>query len=174
MIESPDFQRENGKIGSKYLPRCRQLFANYVHCSFFFLQIFDHANIFQLPDAMKVTDAFIQSAQELLFDASSDVDADKVLQNISKIGKTWFDFFLQRVEFFVSKHSYVELLLRAYRTARSLLFRNEDGILVIHRVMDFCSECADLSQKCQSPKIPFSPLFIFAYRLRCHRKSISQ
>ena len=61
---------------------------------------------------------------------------------------------------FVSKHSYVELLLRAYRTARSLLFRNEDGVLVIHRVMDFCSECADLSQKCQSPKIPFSPLFI--------------
>ena len=62
-------------------------------CSFFFLQILDHANIIQLPDAMKVTDAFIRSAQELLFDASSDVDADKVLQNISKIGKTWFDNF---------------------------------------------------------------------------------
>ena len=56
--------------------------------------------------------------------------------------------FLQRVENFISKHSHVELLLRAYRTARSLLSRNEDGVLVIHRVMDFCSECADISQKC--------------------------
>ena len=63
-------------------------------CSLFILsQIFDHANIFQLPDAMKVTDAFIRSAQELLFDASSDVDADKVSQNMSKIGKVWFDIF---------------------------------------------------------------------------------
>ncbi len=138
--------------------------GNYLPITFivhsFFLQILDHANTFQLPDAMKVMAAFIRSAQELLFDASSDVDADKVLQNMSKIGKTWFDFFLQRVELFVSKHSYVELLLRAYRTARSLLFTNEDGILVMHRVMDFCSECADLSQTCQSPKIPFSPLVI--------------
>ena len=71
--------------------------GNYLPITFivhsFFLQILDHANTFQLPDAMKVMAAFIRSAQELLFDASSDVDADKVLQNMSKIGKTWFDVF---------------------------------------------------------------------------------
>jgi hypothetical protein len=54
---------------------------------FILSQIFDHANVFQLPDAMKVTDALIRSAQELLFDASSDVDADKVIQNITEIFK---------------------------------------------------------------------------------------
>jgi hypothetical protein len=36
---------------------------------------------------MKVTDALIRSAQELLFDALSDVDADKVIQNITEIFK---------------------------------------------------------------------------------------
>ena len=46
-----------------------------------FSQIVDYANVFQLPEAMKVTDAFIRSAQELLFDASRDVDVDKVIQN---------------------------------------------------------------------------------------------
>ena len=69
-------------------------------------------------------------------------------QILLKIEKSLVHYVLQRVESFVSKHSHVELLLRAYRTARSLLSRNEDGVLVIHRVMDFCSECADLSQKC--------------------------
>jgi hypothetical protein len=46
-----------------------------------FTQIVDHANVFQLPDAMKITDAFIRSAQEILFDASCDVDVDKVFAN---------------------------------------------------------------------------------------------
>jgi hypothetical protein len=54
-------------------------------CSLFILsQIFDHANIFQLPDAMKVTDAFIRSAQELLFEATTDADFDKVFANSIK------------------------------------------------------------------------------------------
>ena len=43
-------------------------------------QIVDHANVFQLPEAMKVVDALIRSAQELLFDALSDVDVDKVMK----------------------------------------------------------------------------------------------
>jgi hypothetical protein len=44
----------------------------------FFAQIVDNASVFQLPEAMKVTDAFIRSAQELLFDASCDGDIDQV------------------------------------------------------------------------------------------------
>ena len=95
---------------------------------------------------MKVVDALIRSAQELLFDALSDVDVDKVVKCFN-IREHHF-IFLQRVESFVSEHSHVDLLLRAYRAARGLLSKNEDGVLVIHRVMDFCSECADISQKC--------------------------
>ena len=49
-----------------------------------FTQIVDHANVFQLPDVMKITDAFIRSAQEILFDASCDVDVDKVVANSIK------------------------------------------------------------------------------------------
>jgi hypothetical protein len=48
------------------------------------LQIVDFANVFQLPEAMKITDAFIRSAQELLFDASCDDEVDKVMQNTLK------------------------------------------------------------------------------------------
>jgi hypothetical protein len=48
-------------------------------------QIVDHANVFQLPEAMKTTDAFIRSAQELLFDAVCDVDVNKVPHYISKL-----------------------------------------------------------------------------------------
>ena len=51
----------------------------------FFTQIVDHANVFQLPEAMKTTDAFIRSAQELLFDAACDVDVNKVPYYISKL-----------------------------------------------------------------------------------------
>ena len=51
----------------------------------FFTQIVDHANVFQLPEAMKTTDAFIRSAQDLLFDAVCDVDVDKVPHYISKL-----------------------------------------------------------------------------------------
>ena len=46
----------------------------------FLSQIVDHSKIFQLPEAMKVVDALIRSAQELLFDASSDIDVDKVVK----------------------------------------------------------------------------------------------
>ncbi len=60
-------------------------------CSFFFAdsfrnysqilrQIVDHVNV--CPEAMKVVDALIRSAQELLFDASSDVDVVEVI-NVS-------------------------------------------------------------------------------------------
>ena len=60
---------------------------------------------------MKVTDALIRSAQELLFDALSDVDADKVIQNITEIFKMscsicfaacrkfYFRAFLRRITF---------------------------------------------------------------------------
>jgi hypothetical protein len=41
-------------------------------------QIVDNSSVFQLPEAMKVTDAFIRSAQELLFDAACDGDVDQV------------------------------------------------------------------------------------------------
>jgi hypothetical protein len=50
-----------------------------------FDQIVDHANVFQLPEAMKVTDAFIRSAQELLFDASCDDAVDQVMPIYSQI-----------------------------------------------------------------------------------------
>ncbi len=57
-----------------------------------FSQIVDHDNVFQLPEAMKVVDALIRSAQELLFDALSDVDVDKV-RNVSIIGNVISFFF---------------------------------------------------------------------------------
>ena len=96
---------------------------------------------------MKVVDALIRSAQEHLFDALSDGDVDKVIKCFN-IREHHFIFFLQRVDIFVFKESHVDILLRAYRTARGLLSKNEDGVLVLHRVMDFCSECADISQQC--------------------------
>ena len=96
---------------------------------------------------MKVVDALIRSAQELLFDAVSDVDVAKVGKCFN-IREHHFIFFLQRVDIFVFKESHVDILLRAYRTARDSLSENEDGALVIYRVMVFCSECADISQKC--------------------------
>ena len=46
-----------------------------------FLQIVDRANVFQIPDAMKVMDAFIRSAQELLFDNSCDGGSEQVVTN---------------------------------------------------------------------------------------------
>ena len=95
---------------------------------------------------MKVVDALLRSAQDLLFDALSDVDVDQVMKCFN-IREHRF-IVLQRVKSFVSNRSHVGLLFRAYVTARGLLSSNEDGVLVIHRVMDFCSECADISQKC--------------------------
>jgi hypothetical protein len=56
---------------------CSICFADFF-CNY--SQIVDDANVFQLPDAMKVVDALLQSAQELLFDALSDVDVDKVVK----------------------------------------------------------------------------------------------
>ena len=97
---------------------------------------------------MKVVDALIRSAQEHLFDALSDGDVDKVIKCFNIREHHFIHFFLQRVERIVFKESHVDILLRAYRTARGLLSKNEDGVLVLHRVMDFCSECADISQKC--------------------------
>jgi len=38
----------------------------------FHSQIVDHSNMCQLPEAMKVADALVQCAAELLFDASGD------------------------------------------------------------------------------------------------------
>ena len=48
---------------------------------------------------------------------------------------------MQRVEKIISE-PYVDLLLRAYRSAQRLLATNEDGVLVIHRVMDLCAKYA--------------------------------
>ena len=83
MIASPNFLQKNGRAGSAqfqrciFVPACLIFFAD-SSCNF--LQIVDHANVFQLPEAMKVVDALIRSAQELLFDALSDVDVDKVMK----------------------------------------------------------------------------------------------
>ena len=126
-----------------FVSACSICFADFF-CNF--SQIVDDANVFQLPDAMKVVDALLRSAQDLLFDALSDVDVDQVMKCFN-IREHRF-IVLQRVKSFVSKRSHVGLLLRAYVTARGLLSSNEDGVLVIHRVMDFCTECADISHQC--------------------------
>ena len=44
-----------------------------------FPQIVDDAKVFQLSDARKIVDALIRSAQELLFDAVSEVDVHQVM-----------------------------------------------------------------------------------------------
>ena len=62
--------------------------------------------------------------------------------------RTIFHIFFQRVQIFVSNQSHVDLLLTAYRTAQGLLSINEDGVLVMHRVMDICRQCARISQQC--------------------------
>ena len=62
-----------------------------------FSQIVDHDNVFQLPEAMKVVDALIRSAQELLFDASSDVDV-KVMKCFN-IREHYFIFFAESRKF---------------------------------------------------------------------------
>ena len=69
-----------GQLAQRNFP-CATIFMPYffiVDCSCFLSQIVDHSKIFQLPEAMKVVDALVRSAQELLFDASSDMDVDKV------------------------------------------------------------------------------------------------
>ena len=80
MIESPVFQPKNGTTGSTQFPMCNFIYALFfiVDSSCFLSQIVDHSKIFQLPEAMKVVDALVRSAQQLLFDASSDMDVDKV------------------------------------------------------------------------------------------------
>ena len=60
-----------------FVSACSICFADFF-CNF--SQIVDDANVFQLPDAMKVVDALLRSAHELLFDALSDVDVDKVVK----------------------------------------------------------------------------------------------
>jgi hypothetical protein len=55
--------------------------------------------VYQLPDAMKTTDAFIRCAQELLFDAVCDVDVDEVQQYISKLKISLLIVFTARNQF---------------------------------------------------------------------------
>ena len=101
---------------------------------------------------MKVVDALIRSAQELLFFASSEnnLAVDQV-RNVSIIDNI-ISFVLQRVCSFVSKQSNVHLLLRTYQTARKLIYRENLGISASHvlvRVMDVMIFCSEISCYCK-------------------------
>ena len=78
-----------------FVSACSICFADFF-CNF--SQIVDDANVFQLPEAMKVVDALIRSAQELLFDALSDVDVDKVMKCFN-IREHYFIFFAESRKF---------------------------------------------------------------------------
>jgi hypothetical protein len=139
---------------------------------FFFLQIVDHPNTFQLPDAMKVMAAFIRSAQELLFDASSGVAADEVLQNISKIGKTWFDILgsVQNVLFpIVLTSSYFCVLIEL---PEACFLQMKTECLLFTESWTFVANALISAKHVSLQKYP-SLLSLFAYRLKCHRTSIS-
>ncbi len=69
-----------GHLAQRNFP-CATIFMPYFllfDASCFLSQIVDHSKIYQLPEAMKVVDDLVRSAQELLFDASSDMAVDKV------------------------------------------------------------------------------------------------
>ena len=132
---------------------CSICFADFF-CNY--SQIVDDANVFQIPDAVKVVDALLQSAQHLLFDASSDVDVDQVMKCFN-IREHRF-IVLQRVKRFVAEQSHVDLLLKAYRSARGLLSSNEDGLLIMMRVMDFCAHISNQSQ-CYCSKLAENPFY---------------
>ena len=101
---------------------------------------------------MKVVDALIRSALELLFFASSEnnLAVDQV-RNVSIIDNI-ISFVLQRVCSFVSKQSNVRLLLKTYQTARKLIYRENLGISASHvlvRVMDVMIFCSEISCDCE-------------------------
>ncbi len=76
---------------------------------------------------MQVADCFIQLAQKLLSFISDEKDLKIFLES-----------------------SRVCLLLKAYKAARDALSHNEDGALVMLRILRLCEQCATCSDSASS------------------------